>query len=1307
MKLRFPSVFLFLFLICTAPGVNAQTDYIRFENLSIRDGLSQSSINTIIQDHQGFIWLGTQDGLNKYDGYKFTIFKHNSFDETTLSNNYIHVICEDAQKKLWIGTDAGLNMFDPVTGRFQRISSDRKKKVHVRGKQIKTIVEDHEGTLWVGAEKLGIAKIPAGRDTSLHYHFNYPVERIFQDSRNIIWIGTQGGGLYQFDRKNDEFIQYRREIRLTGKSISSNTINDITEDRHGNLWLATNMGLNKLYFDKNKLERVRYYFHSRNNTNSLSDNAVSSIVFDSNDRLWVGITGNGLDKITFDGDRETFVNFRQNDNRQWSLVNNLIYDIYEDDSGTIWVGTNNGVSKFDPQKQGFVHYNFEINNPNSLIDPNVWTIFEDNRGLLWVGTREGLNMIDRERNRFYHYKREANNPNSLNNNSVLSIHQDPHGTLWIGAVDGLFIFEFNEQLRTGKFKRVKYRDEDERLDDQRIYALAYDKRGFLWVGSREGLSRLNIKDFTYQFFRNDNFYESDIPDNVVRAILIDEKSRVWIGSDNGGLARLYEEEENFRFKAYLNNQSDTFSISNNMVPSIWECSQDEDVLWIGTYGGGINRFHVEEEKFIRYTEEDGLPNNAVYGVLGDDKGNLWMSTNRGLSRFNIKNESFKNFEENDGLQSNEFNIGAYSKSASGEMYFGGINGFNAFYPSDIKMNMIPPKMVITNLLLFNREVTVDSVILNRHISLAEEINLNYKQNNITFEYAALHYSFPEKNQYKYIMEELETDTTFAGTEHKAHYTNLSPGEYTFKVWGANSDGIWAKKPASIRIIVTPPFWATWWFRGLVILLIGGTGIFYYRSRLITIKKQKERLEQLVRERTKEIFEQKEQIESQNKLLEEEKIKTEKLLLNILPEETAEELKSKGKASARNYRKVSVMFTDIKGFTRITEKLKAAELVSKLDSLFIGFDEIIQKYNIEKIKTIGDSYMCAGGLPIRNKSNPIDIVLAGLEIQRYMKKMGKEISNNLENPWKLRLGIHTGDVTAGVIGTKRFAYDIWGDTVNIASRMEESGEPDMVNISGKTYELVEPFFVCTYRGKIPAKNKGHIDMYFVHGIKPELSVDGKGLEPNDAFWDYVNLQLYSSVNYRKAERYIVKILRDELPDYLHYHNIAHMEDVCAAVERLAHMEGIKGEDLYLLKSAALYHDAGFTKQYDHNEPIGVEMAKDALPKFGYTEEQIQVVTELILVTQIPHQPKNHLEEIICDADLDYLGRDDFHEIADRLRRELKEQGKIDSDRAWDEIQVKFLSQHNYFTKSAILLRQKKKEKHIEEIKERIKEDNYVD
>ena len=503
------------------------------------------------------------------------------------------------------------------------------------------------------------------------------------------------------------------------------------------------------------------------------------------------------------------------------------------------------------------------------------------------------------------------------------------------------------------------------------------------------------------------------------------------------------------------------------------------------------------------------------------------------------------------------------------------------------------------------------------------------------------------------------------------------------------------------VLLKEPLFMHWGIDLAVVFLIGLSLFLFYKRRVGKIQKQKDLLETQVKQRTIEIIKQKEQVERQKRMLESEKVKTEKLLLNILPREMADELKEKGKAKARKYRQATVMFSDVQNFTQLAEEYTPEQLVAELDSYFIRFDEIVNKYNVEKIKTIGDAYMCAGGVPIRNKSNAIDTTLAALEIQRSMRELKKEKEASGEQAWEIRIGLHSGDLIAGVVGIKRFAYDIWGDTVNVAARMESSGEVGKVNISETTYEAIAEFFVTEYRGKVSAKHKGDIDMYFVHSIKPELSENEEGIVPNEAFWHYVNLKLYSNINYRHAEKYIINRLAGDLPKGLHYHGIHHTKDVCEAVERLAIWEGVKGEELYLLKTASLYHDAGFIHSYESNEPIGANLAKEMLPEFGYTLEQIEQVIELIEATKIPQQPKNHLEEIMCDSDLDYLGRDDFYPIADTLRKELIEFEKIkDDEKEWIKMNIGFLSQHKYFTDSAEKRRGPEKRKRIEELKKKL-------
>ncbi len=424
-------------------------------------------------------------------------------------------------------------------------------------------------------------------------------------------------------------------------------------------------------------------------------------------------------------------------------------------------------------------------------------------------------------------------------------------------------------------------------------------------------------------------------------------------------------------------------------------------------------------------------------------------------------------------------------------------------------------------------------------------------------------------------------------------------------------------------------------------------------------------------------------------------------------QVVKELNMNGKVQAKAYEFVTLMFTDVVGFTKIAESMSASRLVSKLDVIFRKFDTISSVNNLEKIKTIGDAYMVAGGIPEKNSTHPIDSCIAALQIQDYMNTLKYEAIANGKDYWELRVGINSGPVTAGIIGKLKIAYDVWGATVNQAQRMEMLSEPGRVTISESTFNFIEPYFECEYKGKAQTKSKAMIDMYVVHAIKAELSLNGEGLKPNDRFYQIVQLHFFSAIKYYKAEHEMIKKLTEGLQAHLLYHSVEHTKDVVRSVERIAFQEGITDEGLFLLKTAALFHDAGFLKQYESNEAIGAKMAADILPKYGYTEQHIKTIVELIHVTEIPHKPLNHLQEIMCDADLDYLGRNDFQVIADNLKAELKTMNKINSDRKWDENQVRFLNQHTYFTPSAIKSRALKKQENLAVILARLEENNYTD
>lgn len=470
---------------------------------------------------------------------------------------------------------------------------------------------------------------------------------------------------------------------------------------------------------------------------------------------------------------------------------------------------------------------------------------------------------------------------------------------------------------------------------------------------------------------------------------------------------------------------------------------------------------------------------------------------------------------------------------------------------------------------------------------------------------------------------------------------------------------------------------------LVVALAINFGLLIYFWSDYRIAKERLELEKEINKRTHELSEQ--------------QAKYEELLTNYLPKEEFEKLKEKDKTV--RFKMVTVLFSNILGFTKIAEQENAEQLIDDLDRFFFEFDAVVKKLHIEKIKSVGDSYMCAGGIPQKNRTNPIEVVLAAFEMQQYMEMLKNQYISENKKIWDLRMGIHTGPVFSNSTTNKK-RLEVWGDSVNIASRMEASGEIGKVNITGMTYELVKDYFLCQYRGKMPVKYKGDIDMYFIEGFRPALSVDGIGLKHNQTFVTMLGL-----IRFDDLEEHVMNILEDNLPKNLYYHNLKHTIDVTVQVELIGRQEGISDEELLILKTAALFHDIGFTRTYKDHEEAGVEFAKEILPDYDYTQEQIQEISEIIMATKLPPKPKGILQEIICDADLDYLGRVDFIPVSGNLFRELTEHEIIEDDiNKWNQIQIDFIGKHSYFTETAKRLRDVNKNNQLEAIRSLVQENS---
>jgi class 3 adenylate cyclase/ligand-binding sensor domain-containing protein/predicted metal-dependent HD superfamily phosphohydrolase len=1277
---------------------------IRFQNYSINSGLSQSYVADILQDESGFIWICTQDGLNKFDGYQFRIF---SADRTNgIESNYFNCGIKASNGILWFGTQQGLIAYNPKNERFESFIPG----ANFSDKSIRSIVENEKGNLYVLFSTKGVYEFTISKQEFA------PVSKELTDKSFNRLAYFPSEGLFVATPDNGVLVHKPgslREINPFEKSSEAVDIKAIVQFIAGKYLIASSNNLFIWNAVSNQIEKFDVDFENRFPGSEIEDVQVLE-----NGIILVATVSSGLIELKPSSQDEPYAiyHYRQDIFQKNTLLNDQTTRLFIDRDGQLWLGTQRGFGTFNPNYLGFLGVGPSGNLEQGLPTPSVWGFAEDEmNNSIYIGTSNGISRIDTKKNIFNHFYRESqSNLIRKVDMPALSIFPVNSKEVLVGCLDGLHKLVIDEIDPTNYSYTSIPHEKNVSLDYGRVvYQIIRLDDTKYWLATRGGIC-------IYDSEKNKFIYPEKSVGSV-KYMFKDSFGKLWIAPANGGIYKAeFDTENNIKLSPASFNNHLSQIIKGN-VNVIHQTSPN--VFWLGTYGDGLIKVHVTNNQIEQFDVSKGLPNNVIYGILEDEQDNLWLSTNRGLSKFNKKKESFTNYSEVDGLMSNEFNIGAFMKAANGELYFGGIFGYNHFLPSELQEGRQNLSVFLTELQLSNTKILPgqDNNILQTSIAFTNEITLSHRQRNISIQFASNDLANASLVEYRYFLEGNDDDYTFLGAENNIILNALSPGIYHLKIYAKSVYGEWSNRPTVLTIIVEPPFWMTWWFRVLVIVAIVIALFVFYRVRLEKQRRRMVRLEMKIVERTSEIRAQSKKIEDQKKkielqkkeveekklLLEQEKEKVEQLLHNMLPEETARELRDVGSTKARGYNRVSVMFTDFVGFTKIAATMKPIDLLDRLDFFFSKFDEIIEKWNLEKIKTVGDAYLCAGGMPIRTKENPIQTVLAGLEIQQFMRNQPLELDGKKVEPWHLRIGINTGEVVAGVVGKKRYAYDIWGATVNLAQRMETNSKSGRVNISESTYEAIQPYFECTLRGEIMTKNSGLVNMYFVDRIKPELSADEEGMVPNERFWKIVDLHLYSSINYQKAERTIHHLLEEKLSPKLYYHSIWHTKDVTAAVERLALMEGITDEDLFLLKSAASYHDAGFMERYEKNEPIGVRLAEEHLPNHGYSESQIKTIKELIYVTQIPHKPQNKLQEIICDADLDYLGRDDFHEIADKLRRELREHGKIDSDRKWDEMQVAFLTQHKYFTESAIKMRREKKLKHLEEIKARLERNQYAD
>ncbi len=785
-----------------------QGNSIRFESLSLQNGVSLNLTYSILQDRQGYVWFGTMYGLVKYDGRNYTTFRNDPMDSTSISFDDIISLFEDSRGNIWAGSwGGGLNKFNPATEKFTRFLYEKSPDKGLCDNIVWSINEDNYGDIWIGTQRGGIDKYNTKTKKFTHYwnsgysNKNLPsnmITQIYKDKNGTMWIGTQSG-LAKYLPGSDSFQIFKNAIK-PDKIKEANIIHSIFEKDDNKLWIGTNAGL--FIFDK----RTNNFFqYSSKLNNPLNNFYISSICRGKGKDIWIG-TGDGLIKVIEDN-RENLEIYRHKFGVPNSLIGNTILSLMMDKSGVLWVDAyRDGVSKLIRTSKNFVSYTYNPENKNGLGTSLVTFFAQDEKGYIWIsGYSSILTRYDSKTNSFKRFPLKLTGARKDTKFYITSIIRDKNN-LWVGTTGGILLFDLNSESQ--KELPPEMKKITDMINGNITYLLiSSDKR--LWVGVYEkGMFSYNPADFSYKQFMNTPSDLTNYMKNIVQVIYEDNEKNIWAGT-MGGLLRL--DLSNGKFKSYSHSLSDPKSLSNNYVYYIFEDSKNN--FWIGT-SNGLNKMDKKNNTFKGYFEKNGLPNSVIMSVLEDKNENLWISTNKGISRFDPVKNTFKNFDVNDGLLTNIFYAQSSFKAKDGRFYFGGNNGFTMFDPKDIKLSPYIPPVYITSV-----KAGKDIGTLNSINASSKKIELSFSENFIQLSFASLDYTNPEKNVYKYKLTGVDENWIYSGNNNAAIYTDLSPGKYVFQVKGSNSDGIWNEKPVSIEINILPPFWKTWWFASLILAII--------------------------------------------------------------------------------------------------------------------------------------------------------------------------------------------------------------------------------------------------------------------------------------------------------------------------------------------------------------------------------------------------------------------------------------------------------------------------------------------------------
>jgi ligand-binding sensor domain-containing protein len=817
---------LFVFLIIHQTAF-AQLYPIQFQHLSVEQGLSHNEAVSITQDKYGLIWIATSDGLNRFDGYKVDIYRHEPGNKNSLPDNMIRCAFTDLRGLVWIGTTNGLANYDDHTNSFRSFFKNPSDKSSLPGNWITVINEDERGILWIGTT-VGLCSFDVRNNHFQRFlHEDHSNSISSNDIRDIkfgpdgtMWI-TTSNGLNRLDLSTMSFTSFFHDP-FDSSTLSGNSLSKMAIDKNGNLWTYLN---NTLYLEcfNTKTNRCSHFTDFIQKQSDVSANYFRSIFIDKRGRLWIGTNGAGLS--LFFPDKNFFYEYRADPFDQRSLQAYAILQIYQDRSGLIWLATATaGAERFNLDKSKFIHYQTPAITFPALTHQWVRTVAEDSSHHLWIGSLNGISVLDRNTGTYTNYQWKQDDPHSLSDNSVRSLCCDKQGNMWIGTANGLNLFDAVHK----NFHVFYSENNNHSLAGNSVPTIVCDKKGDLLIGGSGGLSVYHFKTHGFTNFKNDSAHALLKGGNTV--IFEDNHGIIWIGTGRNGLIKYNPSTGGLEH--FTNTVNDTNSLASNFVCSI---TQDhKGVIWVGT-ASGLCCFHETTRRFTSFSEKNGLPNVHVAQLLVDDKDRIWMSTNKGICMLKESRTAFTNYDPSDGLQGWEFNDQAAFKTHDGYFCYCGKNGFNMFHPDSLKKNLFIPPLILKRITIFDQPLNIDS-----SYSDLKSLHLSYKQNFFSFEFAALNYDHPEKNQYACQLIDFDKQMVKLGTNHIISYTNVPPGNYKFKIIASNNDGVWNEAGYELELVITPPFWATWWFRSIALVVFIGTVFFFFKRRENRIRKEQAR-----------------------------------------------------------------------------------------------------------------------------------------------------------------------------------------------------------------------------------------------------------------------------------------------------------------------------------------------------------------------------------------------------------------------------------------------------------------------------------